>query len=368
MLRTLDEHQPREQAGFRSGFSTIDHIQVISQLQEKADEYKIPLCFAFVDYEKAFDSIEFNPLFESIENQGVEAAYITLLRYLYNGATSTLKLHRESDKINLQRGVRQGDTISPKLFTACLQDAIINKINWKGKGINIDDEHLSHLIFADDIVLVAKSPQELESIHLASKPVGLSMNLSKTNVMLNETSITSTVTVDGNVIEKVARYVYLGKTVTQAGDLLPEIKRRIALGWAAFSKVANIMKSRKARMKTKRKIHNEYVLPVMVYGSETWALKKAHMELLSVAQRKMERIMLGITLRDHKRNTWIRHQTGVNDIIDVIKKGIHGWAGHIARFNDNRWTKRLTDRQTDRHIYSTKCTSKQVVQVNNCAR
>ena len=56
MLRTLDQHQPREQAGFRSGFSTIDHIQVISQLQEKADEHKIPLCFAFVDYEKAFDS------------------------------------------------------------------------------------------------------------------------------------------------------------------------------------------------------------------------------------------------------------------------------------------------------------------------
>ena len=53
--------------------------------------------------------------------------------------------------------------------------------------------------------------------------------------------------------------------------------------------------------------------------------------------------MLGITLRDHKRNTWIRHQTGVNDIIDVIKKGIHGWAGHVARFNDNRWTKRVIE-------------------------
>ena len=138
--------------------------------------------------------------------------------------------------------MRQGDNISPKLFTACLQDVIINKINWEDKGINIDGEHLSHLIFADDIVLVAKSPEELESmltdIHLASKPVGLSMNLSKTKVMLNESATTSTVAVDGNTIEKVDRYVYLGKTVTQAGDLLPEIKRRIALGWAAFSKVA----------------------------------------------------------------------------------------------------------------------------------
>ena len=126
--------------------------------------------------------------------------------------------------------------------------------------------------------------------------------------------------------------MYLGKTVTQVVGFLPEIKRRIALGWEAFSKVADVMKNRNDSMNIKKKVHNEYVLPLVVYGSETWALKKAHMELLSVAQRKMERIMLGITLCDHKRNTWIRHQTGVNDIIDVIRKGIHGWAGHIARF------------------------------------
>ncbi len=112
------------------------------------------------------------------------------------------------------------------------------------------------MIFADDIVLVAKSPEELESmltnIHLASKPVGISMNLSKTKVMLIESATTSTVTVDGNNIEKIDRYVYLGKTVTQAGDLLPEIKRRIALGCAAFSKVANIIKSTKTSMNVKR--------------------------------------------------------------------------------------------------------------------
>ena len=67
-LGTLDSRQPREQAGFRAGFSTIDHIQTISQIQEKASEYNIPLCFAFVDYEKAFDSIQFDPLFTALEN------------------------------------------------------------------------------------------------------------------------------------------------------------------------------------------------------------------------------------------------------------------------------------------------------------
>ena len=67
--------------------------------------------------------------------------------------------------------------------------------------MNIDGEPLSHLIFADDICLVAKSPEELESmltdIHVASKPVGLSMNLSKTKVMINESAIIFTVAVDG---------------------------------------------------------------------------------------------------------------------------------------------------------------------------
>ena len=103
------------------------------------------------------------------------------------------------------------------------------------------------------------------------------------------------------------------------------------------------MKSRTASMKIKSTVHNEYVLPVMVYGSVTWALNTAHIELMSVAQRYIERFMLGITLRDHKRNTWIRHQTVVNVIIYVIKKGTHGWAGHIAQFRDNIRTKRVTE-------------------------
>ena len=56
--KQLDENQPIEQAGFRSGYSTIDHIHTLNQLREKCSEYQKPLCLAFVDYEKAFDSIE----------------------------------------------------------------------------------------------------------------------------------------------------------------------------------------------------------------------------------------------------------------------------------------------------------------------
>ena len=58
MERTLDENQPREQAGFRKGYSTTDHLQSVNQIIEKSNEFNKQLCIAFIDYEKAFDSVE----------------------------------------------------------------------------------------------------------------------------------------------------------------------------------------------------------------------------------------------------------------------------------------------------------------------
>ena len=215
MIRTLDFHQPREQAGFRAGYSMIDHLHVINQLPEKANKYNMPLCFAFINYEKAFDSIEFEPLFEGLKNQGIDEAYLNILRNLYSEATSVLRLHKDSEKFNLGRGARQGDNISPKLFTSYLQHAIINNINWENKGVRIDGEYLFRLIFADDIVLIANSTSKLQEmlqdIHYISKPVGLKMHLGKTKVMCNKHVSKDYVFVDGKKIEEVDKYVYLGQ-------------------------------------------------------------------------------------------------------------------------------------------------------------
>ena len=101
MIRTLDIYQPREQAGFKVGYSTIDSLHVVKQLQEKANEYSIPLCFAFVDYKKAFDSIEFEPVFEGLQKQGVDEAYLNILRKLDSEATSLLRPHKDSERFKL---------------------------------------------------------------------------------------------------------------------------------------------------------------------------------------------------------------------------------------------------------------------------
>ena len=168
----------------------------------------------------------------------------------------------------------------------------------------IDGEYLSHLIFADDIVLIANSTSKLQEmfqdIHDISKPVGLKMHLGKTKIMCNKHVNKDDVIVDGKKIEEVDRYVYLGQMVTKDHDQVQEMKRRIGQGWSAFCKLDNIMRDKNVPMRLKRKAFNECILPVMTYGCETWSLSNTQLEKLVTTQRKMERIMIGVTLKDTK--------------------------------------------------------------------
>ena len=79
MERVLNENQPREQAGFRKVCSTVDHLQTINQLIEKWIEFKRPLCIGYIDYEKAFHSIEHEAIFKALRSIGINETYITIL-------------------------------------------------------------------------------------------------------------------------------------------------------------------------------------------------------------------------------------------------------------------------------------------------
>jgi len=105
---------------------------------------------------------------------------------------STIQLEQEGEPLPIKRRVRQGDTISPKLFISCLHQAF-NKLNdkWnpKGYGIKIGNETINNLRFADDIILVGKTPKDLqqmlEDLHAMSERIGLKLNNSKTKIMFN---------------------------------------------------------------------------------------------------------------------------------------------------------------------------------------
>ena len=345
--RQLDENQPREQAGFRSGYSTMDHLQAMHQLIEKTSEYNMQLCLAFVDYRKAFDSIEIPAMLDAIKCHGVDPTYVNILKHIYQNATSFIRLHKDSEPFKLQKGVRQGDCISPKLFTACLEQ-VFRKLDWEERGIKIDGEAFNNLRFADDIVLASEDPEELQAmlnkLNEESKAIGLEMNLSKTQVMFNELidEEDQTIQVDGETLKVVSSYTYLGQLVTTHPSKESEIKRRIALGWQAFGRANSVFKS-KLPTCLKRRVYNQCIIPTISYGAETWNLTKKLTIKLRSAQRAHERIMLGYKLRDRKRASWIRKQTKLEDLVRTTKSLKWNWAGHVQRLNDNRWTKRLTE-------------------------
>ena len=160
ILQTLDFHQPSEQAGFRAGFSTIDHLPVVTTNSKK--KHTSTTSHSTLHLWTMRKLLIASSLSQSSMLSRTKA-YLNIIKHLYHD-TSVICLHTDSKKFRLQRGVRQGDNISPRLFTSYLQDAFIGKINWKDRGITIDGEYLSQLIFADDIVLISKSTSELQKM------------------------------------------------------------------------------------------------------------------------------------------------------------------------------------------------------------
>ena len=209
--------------------------------------------------------------------------YIEILKDIYTDSSVTVHLHKESEKIRIKRGVRQGDTISPKLFTATLE-SIFRRLNWENKGVKIDGEFLSNLRFADDIFLGTETPQELQQmlqeLSDESRQMGLTMNITKTKVMVVDNN---PINVNNVLIENVPGYVYLGQHYSlKEKNQDKEIQRRIMAGWAAYAKHRDIFKSNLA-ICLKRQVYNSCVLPAMAYGAETWTLTKQAQNKLAAA-------------------------------------------------------------------------------------
>lgn len=187
----------------------IDHLQTLRTLIEKSTEYNIPLHLGFVDYQKAFDSVETWAILKSLDSARIDSRYTTLIKQIYENASMQVRIDDDlkTDRIPIKRGVRQGDTISPKLFTLALED-VFKKLDWQNNGINIDGVRLNHLRFADDIVIIANTGEELKNmlqeLHGASLQIGLQMNLSKTKIMSTENTL---ITINNQPIERVSEYI-----------------------------------------------------------------------------------------------------------------------------------------------------------------
>lgn len=349
----LDQYLSIEQAGFRKNFSTLDHIFVLNDLIAKAKEYNFALYILFVDFEKAFDQIKSKKILEMLIIRGVDQKIINILQDVYEKSKLEVELDGEVAEIEVQKGVRQGDSASPILFIGVLQ-MILDQMEWDNLGLNINGVALNKLEFADDVVLIGKNKNELETMIVTledkCKEYGLKINESKCKIMIVEKEESEGEYVQeeeeffkiGNMrVGRERHFVYLGQQISIEGQW-SEIRKRCAIGWKTLLKNRTIFKS-KVKIELKRKLWEMTVLPALTYACETWTLSNKVINKLRTTVRAMERYIIGKTRRDRIRNVIIRRKTGFKDIIKVVLERKWKWAGHIARCKDNRWTKTIMD-------------------------
>ena len=207
---------------------------------------------------------------------GIPDHLTCLLRNLYACQGATVRTgHGTTDWFQIGKGVHQGCILSPCLFNLYAEYIMRSAgLEEAQAGIKIARRNISNLRYADDTTLIAESEEELKSLLMKvkeeSEKVGLKLSVQKTKIMASS-PITSW-QIDG---ETVSDFIFLGSKITTDGDCSHEIKRRLFLGRKVMTNLDSILKSRDIPLPTKVCLVKAMVFPVVMYGCESWAVKKA---------------------------------------------------------------------------------------------
>ena len=212
-------------------------------------------------------------LWKIIQEMGIPDHLTCLLRNLYAGQEEIVRIgHGIMDWLQIGKGVHQGCILSPCLFSLYAEYIMRNaELEEAQAGIKIAGRNTNNLRYVDDTTLMAESEEELKSLLLKVKEesdeVGLRLNMKKMKIMVSG-PITSW-QIDGETMETVRDFVFLGSQITADGDCSHEIKRCLLLGRKAMSKLDSILKSRDITLPTKVHLVKAMVFPVVMYGCES---------------------------------------------------------------------------------------------------
>src|SRR5574341_1243948 len=209
---------------------------------------------------------------------GIPDHLTCLLRNLYAGQEATVRTgHGTTDWFQIGKGVCQGCILSSCLFNFYAEYIMRNAgLEEAQAGIKIAARNINNLRHADDTTLVAESKEELKSflmkVKVESEKVGLKLNIQKTKIMAS--GPTTSWEIDGETVETVSDFIFLGSKITTDGDWSHEIKRRLLLGRKVMTNLDSIFKSRDITLLTKVHLVKAIVFPVVMYGCESWTIKK----------------------------------------------------------------------------------------------
>ena len=210
----------------------------------KARVFQKNVYFYFIDYPKAFDSVDHNKLWKTLKEMGIPDHLTCLLRNLYAGRETTIRIgHGTTDWFQIGKGVHQGCILSLSLFNLYAEYIMRNAgLDEAQPGNKTARRKINNLRYADDTTLMAETEEELKSLLMKMKgrvkKVGLKFNIQKTEIMAS--GLITSWQIDG---ETVADFIFLGSKITTDGYCSHEIKRRLLLGRKVMTNLDSILKS-----------------------------------------------------------------------------------------------------------------------------
>lgn len=339
------------QAGFRKGRSCIEQIWNLKNiLQIRNCKNTI---VTFVDFKKAYDSIDRQTLFDTLQEFGIDRKTRVIIQQTLTNTTSKIKFMGEISKpFLINTGVRQGDGLSPLLFNIVLEK-VIREWEKEVKGIQIGikinlREKIKCLAFADDLAIFTENHKDtihaIEKLQEIAQKTGLQISYEKTKYMERKPSNNKHIKTKYGTIERVPHFKYLGEIIQPSGLDLTANLERIKKLQKAYKLTWNHYNKKSISRNAKLRHYNTVVLPEALYAAETTIIQgKTKTKDIEKQERKILRKIFGAINKD---GIWTKHPTQemykhTEPIIDQFRKRRVKFYGHIHRMADIRLTKRI---------------------------